>query len=88
VLNVVVTGGLSDSVYNRRITADTEWDVTGPARGPLQWMADLQKILKALVAKGTWINCGNGTNTWGTYLTCEENFTAIFTANDKKLQNA
>lgn len=74
-------GVVQDSVYNRRITADTEMDITGPARGH-KWM-QTSADPKGLVAKGTWNNCGNGQPPWGTYLTCEENFNGYFTANDK-----
>jgi secreted PhoX family phosphatase len=74
-------GIVQDSVYNRRITADTEMDITGPARGH-KWMQTSEDP-KGLVAKGTWNNCGNGQTPWGTYLTCEENFNGYFTANDK-----
>ncbi|MCB5160841.1 PhoX family protein [Marinomonas algarum] len=71
-------GIVQDSPYNRRITADTEMDITGPARGH-QWMQTSEDP-KGQVAKGTWNNCGNGQTPWGTYLTCEENFNGYFTA--------
>jgi secreted PhoX family phosphatase len=65
-----------DSVYNRRITPDTEIAVVGPARGSnlLKTSADSEGV----VVKGTWNNCGNGMTPWGTYLTCEENFNGYF----------
>jgi uncharacterized protein len=71
-------GIVQDSPYNRRITADTEMDITGPARGH-KWM-QTSADPKGVVAKGTWNNCGNGQTPWGTYLTCEENFNGYFTA--------
>ncbi|GGN17703.1 MULTISPECIES: PhoX family protein [Marinomonas] len=71
-------GIVQDSPYNRRITADTEMDITGPARGH-KWMQTSEDP-KGVVAKGTWNNCGNGQTPWGTYLTCEENFNGYFTA--------
>ncbi|MCC4274902.1 MAG: transcriptional initiation protein Tat [Marinomonas sp.] len=74
-------GIVKDSEFNRRITADTEMDITGPARGH-----DLMKTKadpKGVVAKGTWNNCGNGQTPWGTYLTCEENFNGYFSSSNK-----
>lgn len=74
-------GIVKDSEFNRRITVDTEMDITGPARGH-----DLLKTKedpKGVVAKGTWNNCGNGQTPWGTYLTCEENFNGYFSSSDE-----
>lgn len=73
---------VKDSPYNRRITPETEMDITGPARGHelLQTAFDQ----KGETAKGTWNNCGNGRTPWGTYLACEENFNGYFSATDEK----
>ena len=73
-----------DSQYNRRITPDTEMEITGIARG-----SDLLKTSydpSAAMARGTWSNCGAGRTPWGTYLTCEENFDGYF-PKTKELDN-
>ncbi|MFV2029117.1 PhoX family protein [Neisseria sp. S1] len=65
------------SRYARRITPHTPMGVTGPARGHrlMKTHADSrgERIL------GTMQNCANGYTPWGTYLTCEENWSDIFT---------
>ncbi|ADZ90578.1 PhoX family protein [Marinomonas mediterranea] len=84
IMEVAKRGGkwnvVQDSMYNRRITADTEMEITGPARGHdlVKTSADPEGVL----AKGTWNNCGQGQTPWGTYLTCEENFNSYFAASD------
>ena len=75
---------VKDSPFNRRITADTEMELTGPAVGHdlLKTAADPTGT-KSL---GTWNNCGNGRTPWGTYLTCEENFNGYFSSSDEAME--
>ncbi len=72
---------VKDSPFNRKITADSPMEITGPARGHalLKTAADPSGT-KSL---GTWNNCGNGRTPWGTYLTCEENFNGYFSSSDE-----
>lgn len=81
VIHIIRNGGGKwdiklDSLYNRRITASTEMELTGPAAGH-----DLLKTSADSSGKrvlGTFNNCGNGWTPWNTYLTCEENFNNYF----------
>jgi len=75
---------VKDSSYNRRITANTPMEITGPARGHNLMRTSADQ--KGMIALGTWNNCGNGRTPWGTYLTCEENFNGYFSSSDSNYQ--
>lgn len=81
-----------NSVYGRRITANTPMTVSGPAAGHALMKTKEFNITSAgsvatgansngFVAKGTINNCAHGVTPWGTYLTCEENWNGNFGAN-------
>jgi len=62
--------------HNRRITAGTKMEFTGPVRG-----TDFLKTKYSPdgnCTRGTLNNCANGFTPWGTYLTCEENWAFYF----------
>ena len=74
------------STYARRLTANTEMAVSGPAAGHelMKTHADPEgkKVL------GTFNNCANGKTPWGTYLACEENFHYYFVYDPKQPRDA
>ena len=67
------------STFNRRITALTESDISGPAAGNGKLFTVFSPT--GVKTRGTINNCANGFTPWGTYLTCEENHAGYFRRN-------
>ena len=61
---------------NRRILAETEFRITGPAAGHPRLHTKTSK--DGTTAYGTLGNCAGGITPWGTYLTAEENIQDYF----------
>ncbi|BCD88332.1 hypothetical protein PSm6_47390 [Pseudomonas solani] len=68
---------------NRRITAATPMQISGPARG--NKLLQTRHSPNGTAARGTQNNCSNGFTPWGTYLTCEENWAGYFSTRDTDL---
>ncbi len=75
---------VKDSFFNRRITAESKMQITGPASGHDLLKTELDPSGK--FSLGTFNNCGNGRTPWGTYLACEENFDKYFSTRDKSFR--
>lgn len=77
------------SRYNRRVTALTRIELSGPGRGHPAVQTKYSPT--GTVTRGTLNNCGTGVSLWGTLLTCEENWAGYFLRNaaaDNPLRSA
>ncbi|RJG22196.1 PhoX family protein [Massilia cavernae] len=68
---------LKESSFNRRLTALSDIELSGPARGNALLVTKYSPT--GLKTRGTLNNCGTGKTPWGTFLTGEENWGGYFT---------
>jgi len=80
VLEIKRTNGkwavVEGSKYARRITADTEMRISGPAAGHPRMRTNADPT--GTKVRGMLNNCAGATTPWGTWLTCEENINGYF----------
>ena len=81
IVEVAKTGGkfacVQTSSFNRRVTALTPIETSGPARGNA--LLKTKFSTGGTATRGTINNCGGGMTPWGTYITGEENWFNYFT---------
>lgn len=66
--------------FNRRLTAASPMEITGPAAGHALMQTPFSSA--GTRTRGTVNNCGKGHTAWNTYLACEENIQGYFVTND------
>lgn len=64
------------STFNRRVTASTRIEISGPGRLHPSMVTKYSPTGTA--TRGTLNNCGTGYSPWGTFITCEENWAGYF----------
>jgi hypothetical protein len=81
VIEVAKTAGkwgyVPSSALNFRLTALSDIEIAGPARGHAQLITKYSPT--GTKTRGTLNNCGTGKTPWGTFLTGEENWAGYFT---------
>ena len=68
---------VQNSTFNRRVTALSEVDISGPAKGHA--LLKTKYSIDGTRTRGTLNNCGTGKTPWGSFLTGEENWFGYFT---------
>jgi uncharacterized protein len=67
---------VQNSRFARRITAETEMQITGPCAGDARMRTSYDA--SGTRVRGMLNNCAGATTPWGTWLTCEENVNGYF----------